>query len=542
MVVLNRQGLEDAKWKDTGIELPEFSLEEMVRRTKESPAWIHIAPGNLYVAEIAPIQQALLDEGAVEEGIIGMETWDEEIVDKIYHHHDNLRLNIIMPPKGENQITVVASTADTLYVDTSMPGEWKRALEYFARPTLQMVTITCTEKGYNIRGPNGSLLEIVSRDIENGPAYPSHLMSKLASLVYHRYKNGQTPLALVSMDNCSENGRRLSEAVTFVAKEWAYNSKLVEKGFLEYLESERVSFPWTMIDRITPRPASENLKLLKSKGIQGLDIMKTTKGTFVAGFVNTEPISYLVIEDKFPNQRPPLEKADQPQNRVILVDEAEVVDRCEKMKVGTCLNPIHTTLATFGCLLRYNYIYQEMNDPLLKELVHRQAYEEGLPVVQNPGVINPKEFLKQVLAERLINPNIPDTPQRIATDTSQKVGVRYGGTIRTYGKNAKKLKYIPLAIAAWCRYLMGIDDKGRPFELSPDPLLDELKESLAGIRLGRPETVGNRLRPILSNSQIFGIDLYSVGAGEKVEGYFKEMISGLGAVRKTLQDVHQEGG
>ena len=139
------------------------------------------------------------------------------------------------------------------------------------------------------------------------------------------------------------------------------------------------------------------------------------------------------------------------------------------------------------------------------------------------------------MEKRLVNRNIPDTPQRIATDTSQKVGIRYGGTIKAYGKKAGMLKYIPLAIAGWCRYLLGIDDKGGRFELSPDPLLEELKTYIALVRLGNPESAADSLKPILSNKQIFGLDLYRVGVGQKVEGYFRKMISGPGAVKKTLQ-------
>jgi fructuronate reductase len=169
--------------------------------------------------------------------------------------------------------------------------------------------------------------------------------------------------------------------------------------------------------------------------------------------------------------------------------------------------------------------------------VHKQAYVESLPVAVHPGVIDPEEFLKQVLEERLVNPNIPDTPQRIATDTSQKVGIRYGGTIMAHGENAKNLKYIPFAIAGWLRYLLGIDDKGSPFELSPDPLLKELKKHLSGIEFGKPESVGDRLKPVLSNPRIFGTDFYSAGIGKRIEEYFREMIAGPGAVRRALQKV-----
>jgi fructuronate reductase len=222
------------------------------------------------------------------------------------------------------------------------------------------------------------------------------------------------------------------------------------------------------------------------------------------------------------------------------------VARYEKMKVGTCLNPIQTTLCIFGCLLNHEHIYDTIADPLLKELVYRQSYDEALPVVVHPGGIEPAEFLREVLEERLPNPNIPDTPARIITDTSQKVGVRYGDTIIAHKERAKNLKYIPLAIAGWCRYLMGIDDNGREMNYnptanpplnrwSPDHILERLTGYVSEIHLGKPETVGDRLRPILSDRDMFGVDLYEAGLGRKIEGYFKEMIAGTGAVRATLE-------
>ncbi|MCK4245255.1 MAG: mannitol dehydrogenase family protein, partial [Candidatus Omnitrophica bacterium] len=331
MVNLTREGLKEPEWKEISVRLPQFNLIEMVRRTKEAPVWVHIAPSNLFIGEIAPIQQALLESGIVQEGIIGLETWDEEIVDRIYRPHDNLRLRIVMPPGRANQPEVIASTAETVFADTSRPEEWEKSREYFAKPSLQMVTITCTEKGYSIRDPNDRLAETISKDIQNGPSKPGHIMAKLASLLNHRHQNGAGPIALVSMDNCSENGKRLFEAVSFIAQEWV-SRKLVEKEFLEYLESKKVSFPWTMIDRITPSPAKENKEWLEERGIQNMEILRTVRGTFAAPFVNTEHISYLVIEENFPNGRPPLEKVDTSGNRIIFVESSGIVDKCEKMK------------------------------------------------------------------------------------------------------------------------------------------------------------------------------------------------------------------
>ena len=165
-----------------------------------------------------------------------------------------------------------------------------------------------------------------------------------------------------------------------------------------------------MIDKITPRPNTSVEELLKKDGVQDLDPVITGKHTYVAPFVNSEECEYLVIEDVFPNGRPALEKSG------FIFTDRETVDKVERMKVCTCLNPLHTALAVFGCLLDYKLIAEEMKDSTLKTLVERLGYQEGLPVVMDPGILNPKEFLDTVLGIRIPNPFMPDTPQRIATD------------------------------------------------------------------------------------------------------------------------------
>ena len=200
--------------------------------------------------------------------------------------------------------------------------------------------------------------------------------------------------------------------MTAFAKAWEENGTAKE-GFLSYVtDPGRVSFPWTMIDKITPRPDPSVEALLKKDGIEGLDPVITTKKTYAAPFVNAEESEYLVIEDRFPNGRPALEKGG------FIFTDRETVDKVEKMKVCTCLNPLHTALAVFGCLLGYDLISKEMSDPVLKKLVETIGYKEGLPVVVNPGILDPKEFIDTVLNVRVPNPFMPDTPQRIATDTS----------------------------------------------------------------------------------------------------------------------------
>ena len=167
-------------------------------------------------------------------------------------------------------------------------------------------------------------------------------------------------------------------------------------------------------------------------------------------------------------------------------------------------------------------------------------------MVVHPGILEPKEFLDQVIYTRLPNPFIPDSPQRIATDPAQKLSIRFGETIKAYekdpDKNAGDLEGIPLVFAGWLRYLLGIDDCGKPMKLSPDPLIEELCPKLAGIRLGGKSQARdlkdlNGVREILKRQDIFGVDLYEAGLGEKAEQFFEKMIAGPHAVDKTLKDM-----
>ena len=251
--------------------------------------------------------------------------------------------------------------------------------------------------------------------------------------------------------------------------------------------------------------------------------------------MNAEESEYLVIEDTFPNGRPPPEEAG-----FIFTDRA-TVDQVERMKVTTCLNPLHTALAVFGCLLGYTRIADEMKDADLVRLIRRIGYDEGLPVVTDPGVLNPRAFIDTVVEVRLPNPFMPDTPQRIACDTSQKIPIRFGETIKSYlsdpQRDPSSLTAIPLALAGWLRYLLGIDDAGSAFEPSPDPLLNDLREALSGVSVGHPETVDARVDTLLRDARLFGTDLVQAGLAGKVKDNLRMMLEGKGAVRATLQKV-----
>ncbi|QFJ53836.1 mannitol dehydrogenase family protein [Pseudobutyrivibrio xylanivorans] len=496
---LTNEGIKDrAAWEAKGYSLPKYNREEIIVNTKQNPVWIHFGAGNIFRAFQANVVEELINQGVMNTGLIVAEGYDYEIIEKYNRPCDDLSILATLKADGTVEKKVIGSIVESCILDEEDEREIERLREIFRNPSLQMVSFTITEKGYKTR------------------AY----MDKVVGLILERFKAGAFPISIVSMDNCSHNGDKLKEAVVEIAKDW-YNEGKCDNDFVNYITNPSVvAFPLTMIDKITPRPDDTVKKMLIADGVEGAEPIVTSKNTYVANFVNAEETEYLVIEDLFPNGRPALEKGG------VIFTDRETVDKTEKMKVCTCLNPLHTALAIFGCLLGYNTIHDEMEDEALKRLVTKLGKEEGMKVVVDPKVLSPDEFLDAVLTKRLPNPFMPDTPQRIACDTSQKLPIRFGETIKAYRSSSslstESLKIVPLVLAGYLRYLEGIDDNGKQFEQSPDPLLEELK--------------GLPAKDVLKRQDVFGVDLYSDGLAKKVLAIHSEM-KGVGNIRKELEAV-----
>ena len=536
MLSLQKSNLKNKQaWTNAGIELPDFDIDTLSATTKQSPTWIHFGAGNIFRGFIAELQQQLLNAKLAQTGIIAVVPFDYDIIERIFTPFDNLTLLAIMNANGTLRKKVIASVTEVLPANSANKAAWERLCRIFSAPELQMVSFTITEKGYSLHGIDGSLTQIAENDMKNGNTKPVHTMSVITALLYERYKKDRAPLALVSMDNCSHNGETLQKSICQIAQAWIKNGFL-DAGFMDYLSDEqKIAFPWTMIDKITPRPAASVQKQLEALGVTNIAPITTKRNSYTAPFVNAEPAQYLVIEDKFPAGRPAFEKL---KNCGVYMTDRDTVNRVEQMKVTACLNPLHTALAVYGCLLGYKSIAEEMKNPYLTKLIKRIGYDEGLPVVTNPRIINPADFIDEVITKRLPNPSIPDTPQRIATDTSQKIPVRFGETIKSYISQNKLMDFfvgIPLAIAGWFRYLLAVDDNGNAFEPSSDPMLEDLQKALAGVRLGEPNTAKGVLPPLLKNKTLFGTDLTQTVLAQKIESYFIELTTGRGAVAKTLE-------
>ena len=507
------------EWEAKGYQLPKFDLAAVRKKTHDEPTWVHFGGGNIFRAFPAAILNDALNTGKYDRGVIVAETFDFEVIDKAYTPYNNLSLLVSLQSSGTIEKKVIASVTEALKADFQF-DDWNRLVEIFRKPSLQMISFTITEKGYSV----------APADLERG-LKPVLAMGKVTALLLERFLAGQLPLTVQSMDNCSHNGDKVKAGVFAYAEKWVKEG-LAPQAFLDYLnDSSKITFPWSMIDKITPRPHQKVQEMLAADGFEDNNYIETEKHTFTAPFVNAEEVQYLVIEDNYTNSRPPLDLGG------ALYTTRETVDKVETMKVTTCLNPLHTAMSIYGCMLGYTLISAEMADDDIRAFIQKIGYMEAMPVVTDPGVLNPYEFIGAVINRRLPNPFMPDAPQRIAMDTSQKLPIRFGETIKKYvtrGLDMTNLQLIPLTLAGYARYLKGIKDDGTPFEPSPDPMLAELQAIVAPLQVGKADQDYSCLHDLYSRKDVFGVDLYEVGLGQQIEGMVKELFAGNGAVRATL--------
>ncbi|MCL2377980.1 MAG: mannitol dehydrogenase family protein [Defluviitaleaceae bacterium] len=511
-LTLTKESLSQGNWP-ASYKLPGFDIEAMTQRTKEAPTWLHIGAGNIFRIFLAGLQQDLLDAGHTNTGIVVYESYDEGIIPASFTPYDNLTLAVSLGEDGSIQKRIIASMADAFHSDL------ERLSQVIAMPSLQIITFTITEKGY------------AAQNICKSPSNAATAMEQVTAGLLARYNADAPPLALVAMDNFAENGTKVSAAAIAIAKAWQENNQ-APAGFAEYVQAQ--SYPWTMIDKITPSPSPAVAKILESEGFASTAITQTAKHTTIAPFVNAEGPQYLVIEDAFPNGRPPFEKAI---GAGVYLTDRETVRKSDQMKVCACLNPLHTILGVCGTLLGYPTIAACMQDKRLVALINHAA-REAMPTVANPGIINPQDFLNEVVTKRFPNPFIPDTPARINMDASQKIPVRFGVTLSARsaaGMDIAGLEAIPRFIALWLRYRMATDDTGAPMALSPDPKLPAAVLPLEGLRLGEDAKTAD-LQPILSDTDTFGVDLYAAGLAGKITEIFTESASQPGAVSRLLSE------
>ena len=219
MLALNEQGLATRyEWEAKGYTLPKFDRVKMIEETKKAPQWVHFGAGNIFRAFQCAAAQKMLNDGKMSTGIVAVEGFDYEIVEKGYRPNDNYSLFVTLKADGSVEKTVIGSIAESCILDSENEAEYSHLKDIFTNPSLQLVTFTITEKGYSLVNAQGDTLPAVARDFADGPSQPVSYIGKVASLLFARYQAGGAPIAMVSTDNCSHNGEKLFAAMNAFAQ------------------------------------------------------------------------------------------------------------------------------------------------------------------------------------------------------------------------------------------------------------------------------------------------------------------------------------
>jgi fructuronate reductase len=210
------------------------------------------------------------------------------------------------------------------------------------------------------------------------------------------------------------------------------------------------------------------------------------------GLVLCEPFSQWVIENKFSSDRPAWEKVG-----VLLVDDVRIF---EKIKLRL-LNGAHSLMAYTGYLAGFEYIYQVMQQPAFVNMVTAYMAKDAGSTIQAPAGFDIEAY-KQQLRDRFSNRALKHRTWQIAMDGSQKIPQRILESLREQLAKNGEINILCLALAAWIRYVSGVDESGNAIDVR-DPLAAQLRD-VCDANKGNVESL---VKAFFSIRSIFGDDL-----------------------------------
>ncbi|MFD1880475.1 mannitol dehydrogenase family protein [Paracoccus pacificus] len=327
------------------------------------------------------------------------------------------------------------------------PENPQAVLDAMADPAVHVVSLTVTEKGYCHNPATGRLNPDhpdIRHDLEN--PLPRSAPGFLVRALQMRKDRGLRPFTVLSCDNLPENGRVVRGVVLDLAK-------LIDPDLAAWIETEG-RFPATMVDRIVPATKPEDIAFVA-----------TATGRADAAPVMHEPFRQWVIEDDFVD-------GIRPDLGAVGVQMVRDVTPFEHMKLRM-LNGAHSSLAYLGYLSGHETIADAMADPALSGFVRALWRDEIIPALDPP----PGEDLAAyaaALAQRFSNPGIRHRTWQIAMDGSQKLPQRLLATLSENLAAGRASPRLALGVAAWMRYVGGVDENGQPIEVK-DPLAARLR-------------------------------------------------------------------
>ncbi|WP_316976511.1 mannitol dehydrogenase family protein [Shumkonia mesophila] len=430
---------------------------------------VHLGIGAFHRAHQAVFTDDVLAKGATEWGYCSVDLLGPDVRDRLVPQDTLYSVSAL---SGDGMKTRIIGSIAEIMVG---PEDPEALLKRMCDPAVRIVSITVTEKGYCHDPASGNLNMAhpgIKADLQT-PGRPTTIVGYLVEALRRRRAAGTAPFTVMSCDNLFSNGIIAKRVVTTFAA-------AIDADLGKWVEAN-VAFPCTMVDRITPSTTPDDIARVEA-----------ALGVHDAWPIVCEPFTQWVIEDNFPTGRPAWETAG--------AEMVKDVEPFEFMKLRL-LNGSHSALSYLGALAGYQTIAECMADPAFVRFMRRLMDEDVTPTLHMPAGVDVGAY-KDSLVERFVNPAIKHRTTQIAMDGSQKLPQRFCGTVRGRLAAGGSVKHLALAVAAWMRYVTGIDERGQAFTVS-DPMAARLKA--IGEKAGRnPEAL---VAGYLGVSEIFGKDL-----------------------------------
>ncbi len=445
------------------VALPTYEREKLVAGI------VHLGIGAFHRAHQAFYTEAVLNQFGGDWGIIGSSLRSASVRDQLVPQ-DCLYTLVERSGEGE-KLQVIGAVTDTL-VGPENPAALVATI---AQPTIKIVSLTVTEKGYCHDPATGNLNEThpdIIHDLQHLEA-PVSAIGFIVAALKQRFEKNQKAFTALSCDNLPNNGEVLEKVVLQFAQK-------ISPALADWIKAN-ATFPSTMIDRIVPATTDDDRRDIENR-----------LGARDEGMVVCEPFSQWVVEDKFADGRPEWEKVG-----VLLVKDVRVF---EKIKLRL-LNGAHSTMAYTGYLSGFQYISEVMEQPAFVKLVTTYMAREAGETVAAPAGFDIEAY-KQQLRDRFSNKALKHRTWQIAMDGSQKLPQRLLETLREQLKGNGNIDILCLGVAAWIRYASGVDEQGQAIEVS-DPLAKELRAA-CDANQGNP---AGMVKAVASIQKVFGTDL-----------------------------------
>lgn len=430
---------------------------------------VHLGPGAFFRAFNAVYTADAMARDGGDWGICAVSLRSPEARDQL-DPQGGVYTAVSLGPDGPAP-RVISSVSEVLVA----PENPAAVLARMTAPTTKIVSLTITEKGYCHNPATGRLRldhpDIV-HDLEN-PAHPRSAPGFLVEALDRRRRAGTAPFTVLSCDNLPSNGHLARGVVLGFAE--ARDPKLAD------WIAGQVKFPATMVDRITPATTPEDIERLAALA-----------GYHDPACVWHEPFRQWVIEDDFTDNACPGWDAGGAQF-------VRDVSAFETMKLR-CLNGTHSALAYLGYLAGHETVSDAIADPSFAALCQKLWRDEILPTVPQPEGEDLPAYTGALLA-RYQNPSIRHRTWQIAMDGSQKLPQRILGPVAENLAADRPVPGLALVVAAWMRYVGGVDEAGQPIDVR-DPLAGHLRAVSDGV-----DDPAAKVAALLAVDQIFDADL-----------------------------------